>query len=102
MIEGNAKTGVVVVNDVPLDPAPSQALYNHSPDGYAWGYSGSGPAQLALALLLKLTTKQFALNHYQAFKFDVIAKLEQDANFRLPTVNVRAWARDHGWRGETQ
>jgi hypothetical protein len=26
-------------------------LYNHSPTGFEWGYSGSGPAQLALALL---------------------------------------------------
>jgi len=25
-------------------------LYNHSPDGFEWGYSGSGPAQLALAI----------------------------------------------------
>ncbi|GAI61912.1 unnamed protein product [marine sediment metagenome] len=24
-----------------LDPAPSQKLYNHSPDGFNWGYSGS-------------------------------------------------------------
>jgi len=26
-------------------------LYNHSPDGFEFGYSGSGPAQLALAIL---------------------------------------------------
>jgi len=26
-------------------------LYNHSPDGFEWGYQGSGPAQLALAIL---------------------------------------------------
>jgi hypothetical protein len=26
-------------------------LYNHSPDGFEWGYGGSGPAQLALAIL---------------------------------------------------
>src|SRR5467141_965015 len=25
---------------------------NHSPTGFAWGYGGSGPAQLALALLI--------------------------------------------------
>lgn len=26
-------------------------IYNHSPTGFEWGYSGSGPAQLALAIL---------------------------------------------------
>ncbi|HMF28341.1 MAG TPA: DUF6166 domain-containing protein, partial [Candidatus Cybelea sp.] len=26
-------------------------LYNHSPDGFEIGYGGSGPAQLALAIL---------------------------------------------------
>jgi hypothetical protein len=30
---------------------PRNDLLNHSPDGFQWGYSGSGPAQLALALL---------------------------------------------------
>ncbi len=35
-----------------LDPGPSQAIFNHSPDGFNWGYAGSGPSQLALAILL--------------------------------------------------
>ena len=26
-------------------------LFNHSPTGFEWGYRGSGPAQLALAIL---------------------------------------------------
>ncbi len=26
-------------------------LHNHSPDGFDWGYQGSGPAQLTLALV---------------------------------------------------
>ena len=34
-----------------LDPYPSQRLWYHS-EGIAWGYCGSGPCQLALALLL--------------------------------------------------
>lgn len=35
-----------------LDPRQSQKVWNHSPDGFEWGYAGSGPAQLALAILL--------------------------------------------------
>ena len=61
-----------------LSPAPSQKLHNHSPDGFQWGYGGSGPAQLALALLLDATTvPETALAYYQQFKWDVIAKLPQ-------------------------
>jgi len=31
--------------------APRNDLFNHSPDGFEWSYSGSGPAQTALAIL---------------------------------------------------
>lgn len=31
---------------------PRHDLRNHSPDGFEWGYGGSGPAQLALALCI--------------------------------------------------
>lgn len=31
--------------------SPRSDLVNHSPSGFNWGYGGSGPAQLALAIL---------------------------------------------------
>lgn len=41
----------------------------HSPTGFAWGYGGSGPAQLALALLVDaLGEREMAERHYQQFK----------------------------------
>ena len=46
---------VVMFGNVQLDPGPSQQLYNHSPTGFEWGYGGSGPAQLALAILFQVT-----------------------------------------------
>jgi hypothetical protein len=59
-----------------LDPAPSQLLWNHSPDGFEYGYDGSGPSQLALAILLDYTSDDIlALASYQEFKWRVIAKL---------------------------
>jgi hypothetical protein len=62
-----------------LDPARSQRVYNHSPDGFEWGYGGSGPAQLALALCLDvLGQKQRALAIYQDFKFRIIGGLDRD------------------------
>jgi hypothetical protein len=51
-------------------------LDNHSPTGFEWGYGGSGPAQLALALLADaLQDDGAALRLHQPFKWQVIAKL---------------------------
>lgn len=60
-------------NGRPLSPARSQKLRNHSPDGFEWGYLGSGPSQLALALVLDATGDQpLALAAYQWFKHAVV------------------------------
>ena len=59
-----------------ISPRDSQKVYNHSPDGFNWGYGGSGPAQLALAILL-LLNPEIAKNYYQQFKRKVIAQLPQ-------------------------
>lgn len=56
-----------------LDPGPSQKIWNHSPDGFEWGYAGSGPAQLALALLLEVARPDEAQHYYQIFKMQVVA-----------------------------
>ena len=51
-------------------------LSNHSPTGFEWGYNGSGPAQLALAMLADyLGNDDEALALYQDFKREVIAGL---------------------------
>lgn len=81
----------VDVDGRPLDPRPSQAVYNHSPDGFAWGYSGSGPAQLALAILLAVGVDRFrATLLYQAFKSEFVARLPMDADFVLE-LDVVGW-----------
>lgn len=70
--EGHAV--IVTVDGRPLNPRLD--LWNHSPTGFEWGYGGSGPAQLALALLADhLGDDQQALNLYQRFKWTVIAEL---------------------------
>jgi len=49
-------------------------VMSHSPTGFAWGYGGSGPAQLALALLLDgRDDEDLALRHYQEFKRRIVA-----------------------------
>jgi hypothetical protein len=70
--EGHAV--IVTVNDRPLNPRLD--LWNHSPTGFEWGYGGSGPAQLALALLADhLGDDEESMSLYQSFKFAVVAKL---------------------------
>ena len=55
---------------------PRLDLWNHSPTGFEWGYAGSGPAQLALAILTDhFANAERALNWYQRFKWAVIAEL---------------------------
>jgi len=52
---------------------PSQKPNDHS-HGFQWGYGGSGPAQLSLALLLDVTSNpDLALAYYQQFKRDIVA-----------------------------
>lgn len=55
------------------------SLRRHSPAGFEWGYTGSGPAQLALAVCHDLLRdREAALGVYQGFKRDVIANLAGD------------------------
>jgi hypothetical protein len=79
-LSGNAKTRKVYLDGEYLDPKPSQKYRNHSPDGFNWGYGGSGPAQLALAIMLKLTGKP---DGYQDFKFRFIAGLPLGQDFNV-------------------
>lgn len=52
-------------------------LARHSPTGFEWGYGGSGPAQLALAILAEHCAEvRDALNLHQRFKWNVIAALK--------------------------
>jgi hypothetical protein len=80
ILEGYGPTREVWLDGERLDPRPSQKVHNHSPDGFNWGYCGSGPAQLALAIVLKLTGKS---DDYQDFKSKVIAGIPQGKSFRI-------------------
>lgn len=59
-------------------------LRNHSPTGFNWGYGGSGPAQLALAILADFTGQDdLAQVIYQEFKFAIIARMDAKLNWAL-------------------
>ena len=67
---------------------PRLDLRNHSPTGFAWGYNGSGPAQLALAILADCYVDKTALRYYQQFKELVIATRSKDAPLSLSVYEV--------------
>ena len=78
---GYRRQGRAIVEKRPdqeqLTPERSLELANHSPSGFEWGYSGSGPAQLALALLLDYTDDEnVALAEYMDFKAKVVSRLD--------------------------
>ena len=87
-----AKVGpsVVTRNGVPLSPELSQRVWNHSPDGFSWGYHGSRPVQLALALLLdRGVDEKWAARHHQDFKGAVVAGWSK--SWTLTGSEIDAW-----------
>ena len=55
--------------------------FRHSPDGFEWGYGGSGPAELAryltygVARHIKLPRDQWDSLDYQQVKWEVVARI---------------------------
>jgi len=55
---------------------PRFDLWDHSPTGFEWGYGGSGPAQLALAILADhCGNDEEAFNFHHRFKWAVVVEL---------------------------
>lgn len=73
-----------------LTPDKSFRYRNHSPDGFEWGYGGSGPAQLALAILLEETGPDEACSYYQTFKFQIVAAFPKQG-WELSSQQVQNW-----------
>ena len=74
--------------ELPLEP--SLKLFNHSPDGFQWGYQGSGCAQLALAILLDLTEDpSLSVRLHQEFKRHLIATAGKQLVITEP--DIRTW-----------
>lgn len=71
---------VTVIEDGAERPLDARLdLRSHSPTGFEWSYCGSGPAQLALALVADAVGDDERARHvYQAFKRKVVAQLARD------------------------
>jgi hypothetical protein len=88
-IDGTAHVTVNEPNGNCRRLSPRFDLQRHSPTGFEWGYGGSGPAQLALALCCDATGDDtLACRTYQDFKFAVVAGLPE--SWQLTAAEVAA------------
>ena len=67
-------------------------LQSRSSAGFAWGYQGAGPTQLALALLADVVDDdELVLYHHQHFKLAVIAGLPPNRGWRMTSEDIHSW-----------
>lgn len=81
---------MVTVDGEPLDLRLD--LRDHSPTGFEWGYGGSGPSQLALAILADLLDDDTALKYYQDFKRGCISRIGSE-RWNLSEDAIKEWLR---------
>lgn len=89
---GHRENGTAVVRVDGGEELPVRTdLWNHSPE-FQWGYSGSGPAQLALAILARCCGDDIAGTPglHQDFKADVIASMDAES-WSIDSAFVKAW-----------
>ena len=75
------------------DLVTENSVITHTPTGFEWGYAGSGPLQLALAILADCCDDATALNLHHSFKWTIITELRPDG-FVLSEAEVRHWVAD--------
>jgi Family of unknown function (DUF6166) len=84
------------VDELPPEPLdPRLDLRRHSPTGFEVSYSGSGPRQLALAIIADVLGDEAGLELSQKFKEDVIATLPWEG-FKITAAAVEEWAKEIG------
>ena len=60
-----------------IDPQLPHRL-RHSPDGFEWGYLGSGPSDLALSLLTYWFGEKVADKYYHRYKEAFIGRMPKE------------------------
>ena len=72
---------------------PRHELENFSPDGFSWGYSGSGPAQLAIAMLMEVLGDWERVKLlWPRFHDHFVMKLPRNANWTADGGDILATA----------
>lgn len=82
--EGTTSNVVVTVNSEPL----KHKVY-HSPDGFNWGYGGSGPADLARSILWDYLGEEPPRALYQNFKDTFVASWGD--GWQITSQEIQGW-----------
>lgn len=76
----------IFVTDAHGPGKPLVHRVRHSPTGMNWGYSGSGPADLARSILWDALDREPEPSLYQAFKSKFVAGWEAEWSIDEPTI----------------
>jgi hypothetical protein len=90
--EPDGTTHVWVVRDGVETPLEHRV--KHSPDGFEWGYGGSGPSDLARSMLWDYLGKEPSKTMYQAFKAAAIERI-RSSEWVIGMALVERWAREY-------
>ena len=74
-----------------------QRITLHSPDGFSWGYAGSGPADFALNILSMFIGQEAAEKDglYQRFKEQFIVPIPKEGG-TIKRADILAWLAERG------
>ena len=81
----------VTVDGKPLEPHAD--LRDFGAESYEWGYEGSGPSQLSLAILSDYGGDELALRNYRDFTHNIIAEI-QDDEWTLTSEDIEQKAKE--------
>lgn len=74
-------------------------VVRHSPDGFAWGYGGSGPLELARCILLDYLADDDRLGDvdsvYHQFLDNFVSKWPQDDGWRLEGIEIESFLEEY-------
>jgi len=68
-------------------------ITNHSPDGFEWGYGGSGPADFALNILSIFLGQEEAWKYHQDFKWEFIASMPHEGG-TIKCEDILKWIKE--------
>jgi len=93
---------VSVVVSTPEGPKDLRHICRHSPDGFQWGYGGSGPSDLALSIMTDHFSRQGVMDAtkkantcYQDFKWMFIANVTGN-RFVITEEQINEWIKKRG------
>lgn len=99
---------IIYISDVADDgiskTTPLKHFCRHSPDGFEWGYGGSGPSDTALSIMVNYFNHRGMENAvgradlcYQDFKWEFIANAPEDG-FVISEKQIEDWLKKQDGR----